>query len=53
VQQHNGNIHLSIPIVHCPHEGNLREYGIALESYTLFKICGDLKVTRLLGMRYD
>jgi len=33
----NGNIHLPIPIAHCPHEGNLREYGLALESYTLLR----------------
>jgi len=51
----NGNIHLSVSIAHCQHEGNLREYGFALESYSLLKmwmeICGDLRVIMLLGIQ--
>jgi len=36
---YNGNTHLSIPIVHSVHmQGNVREYGFALESYKLLEI---------------
>ena len=35
---HTGNTHPLTCIAHCPHEGNLQEYGFALESCKLLEM---------------